>query len=158
MPSAIETVRRETIRDIMRLIGRDSRRDRLIAQSAVRPHERRWDRAGRHERAYPPPPDERCMAVEGGVRCIRRRAGRKYCAEHRVPMRRARQRERYTGAARRRIQRQARAAAAEQAALKRRWNAMLERGGGERLSELEWRELLRWKGRQWVRDELGGGR
>lgn len=154
MPSAIETVRRQTIRDILRLIGRDSRRDRLIAQSTVRQHERRWDRAGHHERAYPPPPVERCLAVEDGLQCVRRRAGWKYCEQHRAPMRRAKRRERYTGAVRRRIQRQARAAAREQQALKRRWNAMIEAAGGERLSEAEWEELLRWKGRQWVRDEL----
>ena len=151
--SEIEQVRRITIQELLRLI-RQSR-----GRTAPRLNfYREWADRGRWERSAAPPDGERCLAVEGGVRCIRRRAGRKYCAEHRLPMRRAKRRERYTGAARRRIQRQARGAAREWADLKRRWNAMLERAGGEPLSKNEFLELIRWKGRQWVRDELGGGR
>ena len=147
--SEIEQVRRATIQERLRLV-RQSR-----GTPVPRLHLwREWSDRGQWERREAPPDGERCLAVEDGARCIRRRAGRKYCAEHRIPMKRARDRERYTGAVRRRIRRRARAAAREQTALKRLWNAMLEAAGGERLSDKEWRELLRWKGRQWVRDEL----
>ena len=147
--SEAEQVRRITIQERLRLVRQS--RGRTVPRMNFY---REWSDRGGWERAAVPPDGERCLATEDGIQCIRRRAGRKYCAEHRIPMRRARQRERYTGAVRRRIQRQARAASREQAALKRRWNAMLEASGGERLSELEWRELLRWRGRAFVRDVL----
>ena len=95
----IESVRLAEIYDIKRLIGMVAARSWAAAQAEAGVELERRFRAMMDDAppARVPAEKDRCRAVEDGVRCPRRKAGRKYCREHRRPMKNALSRERYTG-------------------------------------------------------------